>query len=172
MRRIFLLFLEFKEFEQLFVDFEQRRFVVVNLPSEDDEGRTKTLTAMKDEANRIALDHISNVPSGDVADHKCLYCKAVYMRIEYIPFDKFNPPSRIETVMPSHLVEVRRLVPGIDVCIRDIGTDKKLGFEKPSGLQVLLHGGLGRGNLERGDNASSPPRWPTQHVIHQAPGPE
>jgi hypothetical protein len=140
-----LLLPELKKFRQIFVDFEQRRFVVVIVPSEDDEGRTKTLTAMEDEAHSIALDHIDNLSPEDMADHECLYCTAAYMHIEYIPFDKYNPSPRIEAVLRSQLVEVRRLKGGVDVCIRDIGTDKKLGSKNRLVFKYYYTGDRARG---------------------------
>ncbi|KAK0750732.1 hypothetical protein B0T18DRAFT_425493 [Schizothecium vesticola] len=160
-------------FRQSFVDFEQRRFVLVILPSEDDEGRAKSLTAMEDEAECIALDHIVNLPPEDMADHECLYCTAAYMCIKYIPFDKYNPPLRIETILRSHLVEVRRLKGGVDVCIRDIGTDKRLGSKNRLVFKYYYTGDRARGFWNEGVVGFTAPfmadgdlgRWCLSHPI-------
>lgn len=119
---------ELKAFQQMFIDFKRRRFIRVRIPSEDQQGRTMALKDMVVKINGLGADHLLNAMSDD----RILSLKTVHVRIEYIPLDKYiafdkTPPPRIETILRSQLVELRRFKDCVDVCIRDIGTDNKLG---------------------------------------------
>lgn len=121
---------ELNLFEQMAINYDRRRFLLVKLAILNVFGRPKTLEELLRTAFLVGYHH--NTHSFEDASTGWYDCRAVHISIEYIPLDKYiafdkRPPPRIETILRSQLVELRRLKDGVDVCVRDISTDKKLG---------------------------------------------
>lgn len=139
---------ELNMFEQMAIDYNRRRFVLVKFATVDELGRPRTLKDLLEMAKCMARCHFYTALS-DNSSPAWYYCRAVHISIEYIPFDKYiafdkRPPPRIETILRSQLVELRRLKDGVDVCVRDISTDKKFGSENHLVFKYYYRGSKAR----------------------------